>query len=562
LWHRRTSFVFTMPRATTMMHSSAMSVEPSSLEVDYDVNITPLYQAICNCDWDLAVQHVKTHPHEARTWVVRHYEGEEKEIMWRFLPIHSACARDPPANVISALLKAYPEGSACVDDQGMYALHYACGNQASREVIRLLLVANSMAAKCADPRGMLPIHYLACWGPSSVSIIDMVMVANRDVGKAQDYDGNTPLDLAMEGDYPERNAVVSVLKRWLEKSSRQATPTAEKSRKRIESSSSNFVTTPTADEAAAAAAAVVTVPQHPEDEENEEEEEEEQPVTPSSSRDHDNDEAPPPPPSTSRNVETPSSRTPLSVSTAVEDNQDDYFEVKIMASIENEEQAPPPHHPKEEMKANTTLTSSPRAVSRLQAQVSQLKLEKQTLEAAWEEKLKSSVQELDERCSELMHHVDELKLALDEANTKISVLEQEARDKNQVIMDTESQLTEALERLEQMEQENANLKQDIDTLEQDNVELTKGRDNHNERLQSMSVALQSMMERQDVIMQSVNDKNAQLMEASQARRQNLKMLFDMEHEFMEAVMGDESPDFEKQMKEMQALTAIVEAMKD
>jgi hypothetical protein len=36
----------------------------------------------------------------------------------------------------------------------------------------------------------------------------------------------------------------------------------------------------------------------------------------------------------------------------------------------------------------------------------------------------------------------------------------------------------------------------------------------------------------------------------------------MEHEFMEAVMGDESPDFEKQMKEMQALTAIVEAMKD
>jgi hypothetical protein len=362
----------------------------------------------------------------------------------------------------------------------------------------------------------------------------MVMVANRDVGKAQDYDGNTPLDLAMEGDYPERNAVVSVLKRWLEKSSRQTTPTAEKSRNRIESSSSNFVTTPTAE---AAAAAVVTVPQHPEEEE--ENEEEEQPVTPSSSRDHDHDEAPPPPPSTSRNVETPSStsRTPLSVSTAVEDNQDDYFEVKIMASIENEEQAPPP---KEEMKANT-LTSSPRAVSRLQAQVSQLKLEKQTLEAAWEEKLKSSVQELDEKCGELMHQVDELKLALDEANTQMSVLEQEARNKDQVIMDTESQLTGALERLEQMEQENANLKQDIDTLEQDNVELTKGRDNNNERLQSMSVALESMMERQDVIMQSVNDKNAQL---------------------MEAVMGDESPDFEKQMKEMQALTAIVEAMKD
>jgi hypothetical protein len=45
----------------------------------------------------------------------------------------------------------------------------------------------------------------------------MVLVANRDVGKSRDNDGNTPLDLAMEGDCPERNAVVTTLKRWLEK---------------------------------------------------------------------------------------------------------------------------------------------------------------------------------------------------------------------------------------------------------------------------------------------------------------------------------------------------------
>jgi hypothetical protein len=195
-----------------------------------DKNITRLYEAITNCDWDIAINAVHEMPRESRTWVVRHYEGSD-DIMWRFLPIHSACARQPPAPVISSLLKAYPEGARCIDDQGMYPLHYACGNQASREVVRLLLVANPQAAKIADPRGMLPIHYLACWGPSSVSIIDMVLVANREVGHVVDADGNTALDLAKEGDYPEKDAVAAALKRWFDKSKSEygTTPAVSKS---------------------------------------------------------------------------------------------------------------------------------------------------------------------------------------------------------------------------------------------------------------------------------------------------------------------------------------------
>jgi predicted nucleic acid-binding Zn-ribbon protein len=197
------------------------NVVPSNLEVDYDKNITRLYQAITSCDWDEALSAIKRNPEEARTWVVRYSDEEvddddEPLIMWRFLPIHSACARQPPASVIQALLHAYPDSAKCIDDQGMYALHYACGNHASREVIRLLLMSFPDAAKIADPQGMLPIHYLACWGPSSVSVIDMVLVANRDVASAQDHEGQTPIDLALDGQYPERNAVVAALKRWLD----------------------------------------------------------------------------------------------------------------------------------------------------------------------------------------------------------------------------------------------------------------------------------------------------------------------------------------------------------
>lgn len=203
-----------------------INFSPSKLEVDFDKNITELYQAITDQDWETAIAFCRNDPVQAATWVVRHYEdeedGEEREIMWRFLPLHSACARQPPVGLVQALIKAYPDGPKCVDDQGMYALHYACGNQASREVIRLLLSNNSDAAKIPDPRGMLPIHYLACWGPSSISVIDMLLVAYRDVADMRDDEGKTALDLAMESDYQDHEAVVGALEKWFKPSSSNA----------------------------------------------------------------------------------------------------------------------------------------------------------------------------------------------------------------------------------------------------------------------------------------------------------------------------------------------------
>lgn len=229
---------------TSMAESSFV---PSSLQVDFDKNITKLYEAITSSNWDYAIACAQQRPAEAKTWVVRHYEEDNdatKEVMWRFLPIHSACARQPPANVIAALLKSYPDGVKCVDDQGMFPLHYACGNQASREVVRQLLMSYPQAAKKKDPRGMLPIHYLTCWGPSSISVIDMVMVANRDISNAFDVDGNTPLDLAKEGEYPESDAVVVALNRWFrgESSSSKAATSLKKvsSPTKQSSSGTNF----------------------------------------------------------------------------------------------------------------------------------------------------------------------------------------------------------------------------------------------------------------------------------------------------------------------------------
>ena len=93
-------------------------------------------------------------------------------------------------------------------------LHYACGNQASSSVVRILLEQNPKATMTAGPSSMLPIHFLARWGPSSLGVVDMLLLANPNVliAKAED-EGLTPLDMAREGEYPERDEVMDALSR-------------------------------------------------------------------------------------------------------------------------------------------------------------------------------------------------------------------------------------------------------------------------------------------------------------------------------------------------------------
>ena len=96
------------------------------LEVDYENDVTDLYQAISSSRWNHALQTLKSSPQEARTWVVRYKEDSTKGIMWRFLPIHSACARQPPIQVIASLIQAYSGGAGSCDDQGMVSFMLCC----------------------------------------------------------------------------------------------------------------------------------------------------------------------------------------------------------------------------------------------------------------------------------------------------------------------------------------------------------------------------------------------------------------------------------------------------
>ncbi len=183
-----------------------------NLEVDYDNNVTDLYNYISNSQWQEALAAVRNNPIEARTWVVRYHEDSDQGMMWRFLPIHSAAARQPPEAVIQALIQAYPKGVTCCDDQGKYALHYAAGNQASAGVIRSLIHAFPTAATTSDPEGKIPIHWMAISGPFEPSAIAPLVEASKQLYNIVDDEGWTPLEYAYDSTYPYKQEMIDALK--------------------------------------------------------------------------------------------------------------------------------------------------------------------------------------------------------------------------------------------------------------------------------------------------------------------------------------------------------------
>jgi len=88
----------------------------------------------------MAISRIAQFQEEPSRWVVQHDDRNNK-ILFRRLPIHEACTRYPSAELIAALLDAYPEGASSKDNQGRTPLHCAVIHGAHIDVVYLLLNA-------------------------------------------------------------------------------------------------------------------------------------------------------------------------------------------------------------------------------------------------------------------------------------------------------------------------------------------------------------------------------------------------------------------------------------
>jgi len=141
--------------------------KPDSKKVEtYEVNyrsktVTSLFISIENCNWKEASNNCTNFSSHVRTWVSSTGTDDPTSwCVWRRLPIHEACRRQPPLSFVEQLLHEFPE-SACEKTQfGELPIHLACGCAASSDILNLLLVYNPLGALVRDNGGRTPLDIL------------------------------------------------------------------------------------------------------------------------------------------------------------------------------------------------------------------------------------------------------------------------------------------------------------------------------------------------------------------------------------------------------------------
>jgi hypothetical protein len=357
---------------------------------------------------------------------------------------------------------------------------------------------------------MLPIHYLACWGPSSVSVMDMILVSHRDVAHARDDEGNTPLELALEGDYPERDAVVSVLRRWLGEDSL------------LDAATSRSAATSRKSAAAGSKPSSVSV---------------------SSNRSY------------SFEAGIPSKKS-----------LDGQPPISSVAVQEKEEEK------KEEEDQSLTSTRYTDVSNRLTEMVLQkdsemTKLKKELAEKDQAlEKKEKELKEKEESENQSVTQEKSWEQKFNELEIKFKAQQEELEIAKK---DLESQATGSTKK--ELEETKAQLKES--NAERDGLRLTLGdlmeqhesfknkSTNMNDRLGSLSASLSSIMEQQNILQKSLRERNAVVDKNYQLRKQKLQELIEME----EMVKDDEEKlesSMQKQTRELEAIAAVIKAARD
>lgn len=169
---------------------------------------TKLFRFIKQKNWHDAQVRIWEKPEEVSTWlVVRFPNGKQISV----LPLHVACALNPPPQVIESLIKPWPKALNAKEKLfGRLPLHLAVTEGGDLEVIQVLLKSAKRTAEARDNDGMLPIH-LACLSGSSVGVVELLLNAFPAGTGVKDRRGNTPLDLAKMSRSKNKHGIVSVL---------------------------------------------------------------------------------------------------------------------------------------------------------------------------------------------------------------------------------------------------------------------------------------------------------------------------------------------------------------
>lgn len=120
-------------------------------------NSSDLFDAVSRRQWDMAIERVLKHPHEASQWRMTTLRG----CPVRLLPLHLAVQLRPPARLARALLQADVDSAMRPDFHNRLPIHWSvdAAGASDPDVVNVLLEAWPGSAKRIESQfGFTPLH--------------------------------------------------------------------------------------------------------------------------------------------------------------------------------------------------------------------------------------------------------------------------------------------------------------------------------------------------------------------------------------------------------------------
>jgi ankyrin repeat protein len=175
--------------------------------ITVDVPVPTLIQ---NLRWRSVLARLELNPHEGE---------EELTLMTRggfyagsgMAPLHYACERQPPRDVVEKLVELYPMAVMTrTMPGGSLPIHVACTWYASLEVISVLLAADAGSRLVTDELGNVPLHS-ACFSGAPLEIIHALLAVHPETVLCRNYQGSRPADVCKRLRHDNRASVLALL---------------------------------------------------------------------------------------------------------------------------------------------------------------------------------------------------------------------------------------------------------------------------------------------------------------------------------------------------------------
>mmetsp|Transcript_13320 Transcript_13320/g.31970 ORF Transcript_13320/g.31970 Transcript_13320/m.31970 type:complete len:663 (-) Transcript_13320:312-2300(-) len=169
-----------------------------------------LHSLIRDQEWSLVLSKIEANPLDAE---------EELKVTTRggftstygFTPLHYACERHPPQEVVEALIAACPSAVAKrTMPGGALPLHIACTWNAPVEVIASLLNADKASCKVQDELGNLPLHSAAFSGIST-PVVERLLRTYPKASLARNHQGSLPEEISKRLRHDNRKEVMGMV---------------------------------------------------------------------------------------------------------------------------------------------------------------------------------------------------------------------------------------------------------------------------------------------------------------------------------------------------------------